>query len=145
MSSLISCDAVLNRSKILVPRGTSILLQFWVIICPKSAKIHKDRTKTASQLINELTSVCNRIALAMGSVCSYVLSWLLRGTKSQTTTTTTPPTDASARKDDYFPRARPSHPAWQNPEAAALMVFHRSSSLNKWDSISNRQFQESKE
>ena len=56
MSSLISCDAVLNRSKIPVPRGTSILLQFLVKIRPNLAKIHEDRTKTASQLINELTS-----------------------------------------------------------------------------------------
>ena len=56
MSSLISCDAVLNRSKIPVPGGTSILLQFLVKIRPNLAKILEDRTKTASQLINELTS-----------------------------------------------------------------------------------------
>ena len=56
MSSLISCDAVLNRSKILVPQGTSILLQFLVKIRPNLAKMQEDRTKTASQLINELAS-----------------------------------------------------------------------------------------
>ena len=56
MSSLISCDVVLNRSKIPVPRGTSIFLQFLGKIRQNSAKIHEDRTKTASQLINELTS-----------------------------------------------------------------------------------------
>ena len=55
-SSLISCDAVLNRSKNPVPRGTSILLQFWVKIWPNLAKIHENCIKTASQLINELTS-----------------------------------------------------------------------------------------
>ena len=56
MSSLISCDAILNRSKIPVPRGTSILLLFFVKNRQNLAKIHEDRTKTASQLINELTS-----------------------------------------------------------------------------------------
>ena len=60
MISLISCDAVLNRSKIPVPRGTSILLLFLVKIRPNLAKIHEDRTKTASQLINELTSAQHR-------------------------------------------------------------------------------------
>ena len=66
MSSLISCDAVLNRSKILVPQGTSILLQFLVKIRPNLAKIHEDRTKTASQLINELTSVLHYITWLIG-------------------------------------------------------------------------------
>ena len=57
MSSLISCDTVLNRSKIPVPRGTSIMLQFLFKIWPNLAQSPRSfRTKTASQLINELTS-----------------------------------------------------------------------------------------
>ena len=61
MRSLTSCDAILNRSKILVPRGTSILLQFVVKNRTNLAKIHEDLTKTASQLINELTSGLHKI------------------------------------------------------------------------------------
>ena len=50
MSSLISCDAVLNRSKIPVPQGTFILLQFLIKIWQNLAKIHENCTKTASQV-----------------------------------------------------------------------------------------------